>query len=445
MAAGTVGISEVIDRRPIGGYQRTIVVLCALLAFVEGFDAQNAGFVAPAVAKAFHLGHNAMGLFFSLGLFGLMLGALIVAPVADRIGRKPVLLGCMVLFGLGSLGMAASTSVEMLYLTRFLTGLGIGGAMPNAIAMTSEYSPRRIRSLMVVMMFNGFIGGSIAAGLTAARIVEALGWNSVFIVGGVLPLALAPAILLLLPESVRFLASREGKQAKVAELMRRIDPSLPADARFVLDDHSTARMSVAALFRDGRARKTLLLWLLVFCSLLDLFLMTNWLPTQIASLGVSVAIAILISTCLQVGGMVGMVQGWMMDKWGSSRTLTVSYLIAAVSIACIAVVGSNVPLLTVSVLCAGFGVIGGQTAANAVAADAYPTEIRATGIGWFLGVGRVGSIVGPSLAGFLLSAGVSNRDVFLMATIPALCAAAAAFGLGPMPGPMATVERQAAA
>jgi AAHS family 4-hydroxybenzoate transporter-like MFS transporter len=438
MAAGTVGISAIIDERKLNGFQKKIVALCALLAFVEGFDAQNAGFVAPTLAKAWSLGHNAMGLFFSLGLFGLMLGALFVAPVADRIGRKPVLVGCLVMFGLGSLGMAASTSVEMLYLTRFLTGLGIGGAMPNAIAMTSEYVPHRIRSLMVVMMFNGFIAGSIAAGLTAARIVEALGWNSVFIVGGVLPLLLAPVILLLLPESVRFLASKEGGDDKVAALMRKIDPSLPAGTRFVLDDHSTARMSVAALFRDGRARKTILLWLLVFCSLLDLFLMTNWLPTQINALGVSVAIAILIGTLLQVGGMIGMVQGWMMDRWGPSRTLTLSYLIAVVAIACIGLVGSNVPLLALSVLCAGFGIIGGQTAANAVAAAAYPTEIRSTGIGWFLGIGRIGSIVGPSLAGFLLSTGVSNRDVFLLATIPAFCAACAAFALG---NTVRTVER----
>jgi AAHS family 4-hydroxybenzoate transporter-like MFS transporter len=340
--------------------------------------------------------------------------------------------------------MAASTSVEMLFAFRFVTGLGIGGAMPNAIAMTSEYVPSRIRSLMVVMMFNGFIAGSIAAGLTAARIVEALGWNSVFIVGGVLPLLLAPAILLLLPESVRFLASKEGRQAQVSSLMRRIDPSLAADTRFVLDDHSDARMSVAALFRDGRARRTILLWLLVFCSLLDLFLMTNWLPTQIASLGVSVAIAILISTCLQVGGMIGMVQGWMMDRMGPSRTLMLAYLIAAVAIACIGLVGDNVPLLTVSVLCAGFGIIGGQTAANAVAAGSYPTEIRSTGIGWFLGIGRIGSIVGPSLAGWLLSVGVSNRDVFLLAVIPALCAAAAAFGLGAKSSAVGAAKQAAA-
>lgn len=445
MAETKLSISDIIDGRKLNGFQKMIITLCTMIAFVEGFDAQSAGFVAPALAKVWGLGHNALALFFSLGLFGLMMGALIVAPLADRTGRKPVLLGCLVLFGLGSLGMAASTSLEMLYLTRLVTGVGIGGAMPNVIALTSEYAPRRIRSLMVVVMYNGFIGGSIAAGLTTARIVEALGWNSVFIVGGVLPLLLAPIILFLLPESVRFLASKAGREAKVEVLMRRIDPSLSSGTRFFLDEHSEVRMSVVALFRDGRGRKTILLWLLVFCSLLDLFLMTNWLPTQIASLGVSVALAILIGTLLQVGGMIGMIQGWMMDRWGPSRTLTLSYLIAAVAIACIGLVGDNVPLLAASVLGAGFGIIGGQTAANAVAAGAYPTEIRSTGIGWFLGIGRIGSIVGPALAGFLLSIGVTNRDVFLLAMIPALCAAAAAYALGNTVKSTETAEQREAA
>jgi AAHS family 4-hydroxybenzoate transporter-like MFS transporter len=430
MAPQAFAISDVIDSRPLGGFQKMIVGLCFLLAFCEGFDAQNAGFVAPALARAWGLKQGALGLFFSLGLFGLALGALFVAPLADRLGRKPVLLGCLCLFGLASLGMAASTSLEMLYLFRFLTGLGIGGALPNAIAMTSEYAPKRSRSFLIMLMFNGFTIGSMTAGLLAARIVEALGWQSVFIVGGVLPLMLAPLLALALPESVRFLASKEGKQDRVGRLMRRIDPALPADARFVLDDSSDARMSVAALFRNGRARRTLLLWLMVFCSLLDLYLLSNWLPTQIASLGISVTMAILISIMLQVGGLSGMFLGLIIDKVGPARVLAFCYVVAAVAIAGIALAGNAVVLLVVFIGAAGFGVIGGQIAANSVAAATYPTEIRSTGVGWFLGVGRIGSIVGPALAGFMLSVGVSNRDVFLMAVIPALVAACAAAALG---------------
>jgi AAHS family 4-hydroxybenzoate transporter-like MFS transporter len=251
----------------------------------------------------------------------------------------------------------------------------------------------------------------------------------------VLPLLLVPVVLFLLPESVRFMASKDGTQTQVAALMRRIDPSVQAETRFVLDDHSKGGMSIAALFRDGRAKRTLFLWVLGFCSLLDVFLMSTWLPTQIHALGVSVFIAILIGTLLQVGGMVGMVLGWVLDRLGPPKTLALAYFIGAVAIACIAMVGGNVPLLSLSVLAAGFGVLGGQTAANAVAAESYPTEIRATGLGWFLGVGRLGSIIGPSLAGFLLSVGVSNRNVFLLAVIPALVAAAAALGLGPVKRP----------
>jgi AAHS family 4-hydroxybenzoate transporter-like MFS transporter len=212
--------------------------------------------------------------------------------------------------------------------------------------------------------------------------------------------------------------------------MRRIDPALPADARFVLDDTSDARMSVAALFRNGRARRTVLLWLMVFCSLLDLYLLSNWLPTQIASLGISVTMAILISIMLQVGGFSGMFLGLIIDKVGPARVLAFCYVVAAVAIAGIALAGDAVLLLVVFIGAAGFGVIGGQIAANSVAAATYPTEIRSTGVGWFLGIGRIGSIVGPALAGFMLSVGVSNRDVFLMAVIPALVAACAAAALG---------------
>lgn len=428
-AARGVLISEVIDSRPIGGFQKSVVALCFLLAFVEGFDAQNAGFVAPGLAKAWSLDPAAIGLFFSLGLFGLALGAFFLAPLADRMGRKPVLLISVLLFGLASLGMAASTSVDMLFAFRFATGLGIGGAMPNAIAMTSEYSPRRSRSLTIVVMFNGFTTGSVAAGLAAAWVMHRFGWNSVFIIGGVMPLLLAPAIALWLPESVRFLASRPKTQGQVGLLMRRIDPAQDPAAFFILDDRPVARMSVVALFQDGRARASALLWLLVFCSLVDLYLMSSWLPTQIAAIGVSVGLAILISTLLQVGGVTGVLLGWLIDRAGPNRVLTGAYLVAAAAIAGIGLAGGHVVILALCVFAAGFGIIGGQTAANAVAAATYPTEIRSTGLGWYMGVGRIGSIVGPAAAGFLLSAGFSHRTVFLLAVVPAVIAAGAALAL----------------
>jgi MFS transporter, AAHS family, 4-hydroxybenzoate transporter len=429
MPAQILGVAKVIDERPLSAFQIRAVGLCALIAFAEGFDAQSAGFVAPTLAKAWSLSPNMLGFFFSLGLFGLMLGALFIAPLADKFGRRPLLIACLVGFGLGSIGMAVSDSIGMLYTFRFLTGVGIGAAMPNVIALTAEYVPHRIRSFMVVLMFNGFILGSITAGLTASRLAVSIGYEPVFLIGGIVPLVLSVVMFFLLPESIHFLASQDGRQEKVATLMRRIDASLPEGVRFALEERRATRMSVKALFRDGRAARTLLLWILVFCSLLDLFLLTNWLPTQISKLGVALWIAILMGALLQLGGMVGIVQGWMIDKWGPAKTLTMSYLIAACAIAGLALAGNSLPLLIVSVFCAGFGIIGGQTAANPVASMAYPTEIRSTGVGWFLGVGRMGSIVGPALAGHLITIGWTSKDIFLLATIPALIAAGAAFAL----------------
>ncbi len=428
MTAQTLGVSKVIDERPLSAFQIRVVGLCALIAFAEGFDAQSAGFVAPTLAQTWSLSPNMLGLFFSLGLVGLMLGALFIAPLADKFGRRPLLIACLIAFGLGSIGMAVSSSLDALYLFRFLTGLGIGAAMPNVIALTAEYVPHRIRSFMVVLMFNGFILGSITAGLTAARLAVSIGYEPVFLIGGIVPLVLSVIMFFALPESIHFLASQQGRQEKVAALMRRIDASLPEGARFTLEARAQ-RMSVKALFRDGRAGRTILLWILVFCSLLVLFLLTNWLPTQIQSLGVALWIAILMGALLQLGGMVGIVQGWMIDKWGPAKTLTMAYLIAACAIAGLAHAGNSVPWLIVTVFCAGFGIIGGQTAANPVASMAYPTEIRSTGVGWFLGVGRLGSIVGPALAGHLITIGWTSKSIFLLATIPALIAAAAAFAL----------------
>jgi len=429
ITAETGNVAKLIDEKPFSAFQIRVVSLCALIAFAEGFDAQSAGFVAPTLARVWSLSPNMVGLFFSLGLLGLMLGALFVAPLADKFGRRPLLIACLVGFGLGSIGMAASSSIETLYTFRFLTGVGIGAAMPNVIALTSEYVPRRIRSFMVVLMFNGFILGSITAGLTAARLAVSIGYEPVFLIGGIVPLVLSVVMFFLLPESIHFLASQEGKQDKVAALMRRIDASLPESYRFPLEERRAARMSVKALFRDGRAGRTILLWILVFCSLLVLFLLTNWLPTQIQSLGVALGIAILMGALLQLGGMVGMVQGWMVDKWGPAKTLTTSYLIAAFAIAGLAFAGDSVPWLIVTVFFAGFGIIGGQTAANPVASMAYPTEIRSTGVGWFLGVGRLGSIIGPALAGHLITIGWTSKEIFLLAVIPALIAATAAFAL----------------
>ncbi|HTI67078.1 MAG TPA: MFS transporter [Caulobacteraceae bacterium] len=434
MAAKTLEISTVIDEGKVGSYQKLIIALCAAVVFLDGFDAQAIGYVAPALIGAHVLTPPQLGPLFSVGLVGLMLGALFVAPLADRIGRRPVILVSTLLFGLFSLATAWATNADQFMVLRFLTGLGLGGCMPNAIALTSEYAPTRSRSLLVMIMFNGFTLGSLIGGLVSAQMVPTYGWPWVFLVGGALPLLLLPVLFFTLPESLRFLVLAKGPPEKIARLVRRLDPGVDADAgtQYVVAETSKARMSVRRLLSDGRAKRTLLLWIVFFMSLLDVYMLVNWLPTMMRTVGAPIRTAILIGVALQLGGLLGAPPlGYILDRVGARRTMGPAYMLAAVSIALIGVFAStSIPLTMLVVFMAGFGVIGGQTAANAVAATSYPTEIRSTGVGWALGVGRVGSIVGPLLAGVLTTMHVAPRDIFFLTAVPALVAAVACFGLG---------------
>jgi AAHS family 4-hydroxybenzoate transporter-like MFS transporter len=449
MAGKTLEISSMLDDRKIGRYQKLIIGLCAAVVFLDGFDAQAIGYVAPALIEAGVVTPGQLGPLFSIGLVGLMLGALFIAPLADRLGRRPVILASTILFGVFSLATAWATEIDHFMILRFLTGLGLGGCMPNAIALTSEYAPTRSRSLLVMIMFNGFTLGSLVGGLVSAQMVPTYGWNWVFLVGGVLPLLLVPVLYFMLPESLRFLVAAKAPADKIARLVRRVDPEIDpgADTRFVVSEESTARMSVRRLLSDGRAKRTILIWIVFFMSLLDVYMLVNWLPTMMKTVGAPIRIAILIGAILQLGGLIGAVPlGYILDRVGARRTMGAAYVLGAVSIALIGVFAStSIPLTVLVVFLAGFGVIGGQTAANAVAATSYPTEIRSTGVGWALGVGRVGSIVGPLLAGVLQTMHVTTRDIFFLSAIPAVIAAMACFGLGGGGRPAAKAKADALA
>jgi AAHS family 4-hydroxybenzoate transporter-like MFS transporter len=366
---------------------------------MDGFDAQAMGFVAPALLQQWHISRVALSPILSSGLVGMLIGALAFGPLGDRIGRKRVLLLCTLWFGAGSLLTARAGSVEAMLWLRLVTGFGLGGAMPNATALTAEYMPARFRATGVMLMFFGFSIGAAIGGFVAAGIIGRYGWPAVFVVGGLLPLVMA-ILLLALPESVRFL--QERKQ----------------------------RFPVAQLFTEGRARTTLLLWVVFFMSLLDLYFLNSWLPTVIHDAGVPLSQAIAITAMFQIGGAVAaIVLGRVVDRQRSYRVLALVYLGAAVCVFLIGLVSATVAIETAAVFAAGFCVVGGQTCSNSLAAESYPTAVRSTGVGWALGIGRIGSIVGPVLGGLLLSFNWGMRRVFLAAAIPAVIAALAAMGL----------------
>jgi AAHS family 4-hydroxybenzoate transporter-like MFS transporter len=430
--ATVTDISRLIDEQPFSRHQLIVAVMCGALVFMDGFDAQAMGFVAPALTRQLGITRAALGPVISIGLFGMMVGALTGGPLADRFGRKPVLVACSFAFGIFSLLTATATSLQTLSLFRLLTGLGLGGAMPNAIALTSEYMPRRFRATAVTTMFAGFSIGAAVGGFVAAALIRQYGWQSVFVVGGVFPILIGIAALIALPESLRFLVVKGGNQQKVAQYLARIAPGIAFGPNLAVgaDEHASGGFVVKQLFMDGRGPITLLLWVMFFMNLLNLYFLNSWLPTVMNDLGIRVETAILITTLFQIGGAVGaIVLGRIIDRHASFRILAWTYLFAAVSIFLIGQAGATLAFLVVSVFAAGLGIVGGQTSSNALAADFYPTAMRSTGVGWALGIGRIGSIIGPTLGGILLQSmgGGQTRQIFWFAAVPALVATAAAF------------------
>lgn len=428
----TVNVRERIDERPFGRYQLLVTGLCALIVFLDGFDTQAIGYVAPAIIKELGISRAALSPVFSASLVGLMLGALIGGPVSDRIGRRPVLLGGLVFFALMSLFTALAGSIESLLVLRLLTGLGLGCVMPNAIALTSEYAPERVRSTAVMVMFCGFSLGAALGGLAAAVLIADFGWRSVFVAGGVLPLLGAVAVWRWLPESVRFMVLNGGDKQRIAAIMEKIDPALAGKhVAFMADEHKESKSPVRQLFADRRALLTCLLWVVFFMSLMDLYFLSNWLPTVIHDAGIPVSSAALITAMLQVGGTVGtLVLGRVFDKVAPFYALSAIYFLAAAFIAAVGFSGASTTALVLTIFGAGFCVIGGQIGANSLAAKSYPTAIRATGVGWSLGIGRIGSVLGPVIGGTLLSMQWSMRELFLVGAIPVFIAGVAALAIG---------------
>jgi AAHS family 4-hydroxybenzoate transporter-like MFS transporter len=287
-----------------------------------------------------------------------------------------------------------------------------------------------------MIMFCGFSVGAALGGLLAAALIPQFGWRSVFVVGGVAPLLLVPILALRLPESVRFLALTGRANERVAELLTFISPKAafaPA-TQFVVHEPGLAGIPVLHLFKSGRTPVTLLLWVVFFMSLLDLYFLSNWLPTVLNDLGASVSSAAAIGSMLQVGGVVGtFALGSVIDRF-SFRALALVYFIAVFAVGAIGQLGHSVVFVTMAIFAAGFCIVGGQIAANALAAGFYPTSVRATGVGWALGIGRVGSIVGPLIGGALLTAKWSTASLFAAAALAALCASLAAFSLSRLAG-----------
>ncbi len=425
----TLDIPALIDASPIGRFQLGVFVLAGAAMIIDGFDVQSMGFVAPELVRDWGIARVALGSVFSASLVGMLLGSLALSVLADRIGRRPVLVASMLFAGLCMLGTAHARTLAQLLALRALSGAGVGAIMGNAMALVSEYCPARRRASTMMLVSCGFTAGAVFGGLIAGWLIPLAGWRAVFLSGGLVSLAIGLLMAAMLPESVQFLVLRGARRERIARLVKRIVPHEPAallaEAHYLVRGAKPAGAPVAELFRAGRARATLLLWGLNFANLLNLFFLSNWLPTIVSDLGQPRAVAIAIGTLLQVGGTLGTIgMGLLIDRAGYFRVLVPGFVAAALAILLIGQPGLPLPALFAVVLLGGICIVGGQPAINALTASVYPTRIRATGIGWGLGIGRAGSIVGPVAAGQLVALGGSAHAMFVASALIALTSCA---------------------
>jgi AAHS family 4-hydroxybenzoate transporter-like MFS transporter len=366
---------------------------------LDGYDISAIGLAVPSLIKAWSLPPAAFTQAFALSSVGIMVGALLAGPAADLFGRKPTLLASVALFGVFSLASAWAESLTTLVALRFFTGIGMGGVMPTTVALTSDYTSDRWRASVVMIMFTGSALGGFLAGQIAALVLPHWGWQGIFHVGGVAPLALMMVLIPALPEAPQF---RNGMR--------------PPSAR---------RNPVGSLFADRLAPTTILLWAIFLINLLNLYLISYWLPTVLNLQGFTPSEAA-FATSIYLGGAIisTLLLGPVVARYGAERTLAASLLVGAISMAILALVGlPRLPMMIVLAI-AGGGFIGSQNGLNGLAAAVYPAHARATGVGWALAVGRLGGIVGPIVGGTLLGLGLPPAQVMLFAAGPGLVTAA---------------------
>lgn len=441
-------LEDVLDHAKLGRFQIRVFLICFAVAALDGFDTQSIAFVVPALRLLWGDADSYFGMVFGAGLLGTMIGAPLFGGIADRVGRKTMVMASTALFGCMTLVSAFAPSLWILLVLRFITGLGLGGAMPNVIALASEYAPKSVRATVVTATFTGFSLGAILGGIISAWILTLFGWRSVFILGGALPLFLVAVIAARLPESARYLALKKGEQERVARIAAAIDPDAgPLRVEVALiDENGELKAGPRHLFTDGRAAWTVLIWLALFMGLFLAYFLVNWIPSLLMDAGLTQQHAVMGTVVLNAGGIAGsLLIGRLSDRLGPF--VPIGFALASGSLAVIAIGFSShsTALALTTIAAAGLLIFGAQLAMPAVLARHYPTFIRGTGVGWGIGLGRLGSVAGVITGGVLMSLGLAIHELFMLAAIPALVASLAIWAMSGQVPPPSLEERRAAA
>ena len=426
-----IDAQALINEAPVSKFQWMIAIICFLIVFVDGIDTAAMGFIAPALAQDWGIAKSQLGPVMSAALGGMIFGALFSGPLADRFGRKIVLSIAMLIFGGFTLACAYSTNLDQLVIFRFLTGIGLGAAMPNATTLFSEYCPARIRSLLVTCMFCGYNLGMAIGGFLSSWLIPTFGWHSLFLVGGWTPLILMILVIFWLPESYRYLIVKGDASDKVKKILSKIAPTQVANVtefHVPEEKNETANKKsvLAMLFTQSYAKGTVLLWFTYFMGLVIIYLLTSWLPTLLRETGASMERAAFIGGLFQFGGVLSaLFIGWAMDKFNPNRIIAGFYFMAGVFAFIVGQSLHSPILLAVFILCAGMAANGAQTAMPVLSARFYPTQCRATGVAWMSGIGRFGAVFGAWIGAVLLGNQWSFTSILSLLLIPATAAALA--------------------
>jgi AAHS family 4-hydroxybenzoate transporter-like MFS transporter len=440
-AAGTINLTEFMDNCRIGPLQIRIFALCLASLIMDGFDVQAMGFVATTMLGEWNVPNSALGGLLAWGNFGVLIGAIAFSMLADKIGRRPVLVWATLFYALMTIATAYAQNIEQMRWLRFIAGIGLGSIIPNATALVGEFSPKRTRVAWIMCITMGFTLGAAVGGFVANALIGAFGWRSVFLFGGAVPLLIAILMFFWLPESLQFLAVRKQRLDKLVRWLRELDPTLRVDSstRFAVNETSRKGVPFWHLFREGRAFVTTLFWIVNFTNILVLYSLSGWLPLIFQNLmGYERSTAILLGTVVQVGGTVGAFGlAWLITRAGFTPMLALTFAVATVSVALIGQPGLSLPVLYVIVFIAGWCIVGGQPGLNALSSSYYPTYLRSTGVGAGLGVGRLGAITGPIIGGMLVAQQWPPQQLLWAAAVPAAISTAVIvtlwFVLGPTP------------
>ena len=420
--AEAMDIGRFIDERPMSRFNAKIVIFCFFIILFDGYDIGAVSYAGPSLVKEWGLTNMvALGTAFSAGLFGILFGSPIFGWLGDRFGRNAAIVGSCMTIGVFTLATMAAGSLSELIWLRFLTGIGIGGMLPNTIALNAEYAPKRARATLIILMFTGITFGGAVPGPVAAWLVPTYGWRVLFLIGGIMPIAMGLAAWLWLPESLKHLVVTTDNREAAIRIVRQMDPALRLgpDTRFVVTDEKVyAKFRPAQLFADRLHFITPLLWLCFICNLMSFYFLNSWLPTVLTSAHVPVSHAVLSTSVFQIGGTLG---GLSLSRPIDKSGLMPVCALFVVSLLVAPFVGyATEPewLLMCVIFLAGFTLLGLQFGLNATSALIYPTSIRSNGSGWAFAVGRFGSVAGPIVGGALIGMRLPIQHLYLVLLAP---------------------------